>query len=61
MAIDLNHLQYGAQFDAFVDFASTQRDPGWIACIEGQKPGDAGAAKTTMNSSKRPPRANLSA
>lgn len=36
MAIDLNHDRYGAQFDAFVDFASTQRNPG---CVEGQKPG----------------------
>ena len=27
MAIDLNHLQYGAQFNAFVDFAATQRNP----------------------------------
>ena len=39
MAINLNHKRYGAQFNAFVDFASTQRNPGWIACIEGQKPG----------------------
>ena len=39
MAINLNHERYGAQFSAFVDFASTQRNPGWIACIEGQKPG----------------------
>ena len=28
----LNHERYGAQFNAFVDFASTQRNPGWIAC-----------------------------
>lgn len=39
MAINLNLGKYGAQFNAFVDFASTQRDQGWIACVEGQKPG----------------------
>ena len=39
MAINLNLDRYGAQFNAFVDFASTQRNPGWIACVEGQKPG----------------------
>jgi len=26
MAINLNHLQYGAQFKAFADFAAGQRD-----------------------------------
>ena len=27
MAINLNHEMYGAQFNAFVNFATTQRDP----------------------------------
>ena len=27
MAIDLNVNKYGAKFSAFVDFATTQRDP----------------------------------
>ena len=35
MAINLNHLQYGAQFKAFTDFAAGQRDQGTIVRLEG--------------------------
>ena len=39
MAINLNVDKFGAQFSAFVEFASRQKDQNFIACIEGQKPG----------------------
>ena len=39
MAINLNVDIYGAQFKAFVSFAAEQRNESFIACIEGQKPG----------------------
>ena len=35
MAINLNHLQYGAQFKAFTDFAAGQRNQDTIVRLEG--------------------------
>ena len=39
MAINLQIDKHGAQFSAFVEFASSQSHENYIACIEGQKPG----------------------
>lgn len=39
MAINLQIDKFGAQFSAFVEFASAQKHENYIACIEGQKPG----------------------
>ena len=39
MAINLQIDKHGAQFSAFVEFASAQKHENYIACIEGQKPG----------------------